>query len=85
MAGHAAAIELQNDFVTRDFAQVIGISEFLVQYSQLAGGKTKFTVSWAPHNASAEEEKTFDDGRNSMTQGWNGTLEQLEAYLATAK
>lgn len=46
------------------------------------GGKTKFTVRWAPHNATAEEQKTFDAGHASMTQGWSGTLEGLEAYLA---
>jgi uncharacterized protein YndB with AHSA1/START domain len=54
-------------------------------FEELVGGKTKFTVRWATHNASAEEEKTFDSGRDSMTQGWNGTMEQLEAYLAEAK
>jgi uncharacterized protein YndB with AHSA1/START domain len=54
-------------------------------FEELPGGKTKFTVRWATHNASAEEEKTFDSGRNSMTQGWSGTIEQLEAYLAKAK
>jgi uncharacterized protein YndB with AHSA1/START domain len=54
-------------------------------FEELPGGKTKFTVRWAAHNASAEEEKTFDSGRNSMTQGWNGTMEQLEAYIAKAK
>jgi len=54
-------------------------------FEELPGGKTKFTVRWATHNASAEEEKTFDSGRNSMTQGWSGTMEQLEAYIAKAK
>jgi hypothetical protein len=28
--------------------------------------------------------KTFDSNRNSMTQGWSGTFEQLDAYLAKA-
>ena len=32
-----------------------------------------------------EERKTFDAGHASMTQGWSGTMEQLEAYLAKAK
>jgi hypothetical protein len=31
------------------------------------------------------EVQTFHSNRNSMTQGWGGTLEQFEAYLATAK
>jgi len=48
-------------------------------------GKTKFTIRWSPHNATVEERKTFDEGQASMNQGWSGTLEQLEAYLAKAK
>ena len=28
--------------------------------------------------------KTFDAGHDSMRQGWTGTLDQLEAYLAKA-
>jgi len=53
-------------------------------FEEAKGGKTKFTIRWSPHNATAEERKTFEEGRASMTQGWSGTLEQLEAYLATA-
>jgi hypothetical protein len=37
---------------------------------------------WSPHNATEEERKTFEEGRPSMMQGWSGTLEQLEKYLA---
>ena len=54
-------------------------------FEDMPGGKTKFTVRWAPHNATADEVKTFDEGRDSMTMGWSGTLEQLEAYLAKTK
>jgi uncharacterized protein YndB with AHSA1/START domain len=50
-------------------------------FEDAGDGKTKITISWAPHNASEEEGKTFDAGRPSMTQGWSGTFEQLEAYL----
>jgi uncharacterized protein YndB with AHSA1/START domain len=53
-------------------------------FEDVPGGKTKFTVRWAPHNATEEERKTFDAGHASMTQGWSGTMEQLEAYLAKA-
>ncbi len=49
------------------------------------GGKTKFTVRWAPHNATADEIKTFDEGRDSMTMGWSGTMDKLEAHLAKSK
>ena len=54
-------------------------------FEEQPGGKTKFTVRWSPHNASAEEQKTFDTGHDSMTQGWTGTMDQLDAYLARAK
>ena len=54
-------------------------------FEDMPGGKTKFTVRWSAHNATAEEQKTFDDGHGSMTQGWSGTMEQLEAYLAKTK
>jgi len=54
-------------------------------FEELPGGRTKFTVIWAPHNATEEEKNTFEAGRDSMRMGWSGTLEQLEAYLAKAK
>ena len=53
-------------------------------FEDAPGGKTKFTVSWTPLNASAEEQKTFDASHASMTQGWGGTLKQLETYLKGA-
>jgi uncharacterized protein YndB with AHSA1/START domain len=46
------------------------------------GGKTRVTVDWVPHNASAEEREAFDEFHHSMRGGWTGTFEQLEAYLA---
>lgn len=49
------------------------------------GGKTKFTVTWRPHNATAEEQATFDAGHASMTGGWSGTLDQFETYLKGAQ
>ena len=48
------------------------------------GGRTTFTVKWSPLNPSAEERATFEGGHDSMTQGWTGTLDKLEAYLAKA-
>jgi uncharacterized protein YndB with AHSA1/START domain len=47
--------------------------------------KTKVTVRWAPYQATDEEIAAFEAGRPSMTQGWSGTMELLEAYLAKAK
>jgi uncharacterized protein YndB with AHSA1/START domain len=49
------------------------------------GGKTRFTVRWAPYEATAEELQAFEAGRPSMTQGWSGTMDQLAAYLAKAQ
>jgi len=61
--------------------EMLSVFTFEVQ----PGGKTKFTVRWSPHNATEEERKTFDAGHASMNQGWSGTMDKLEAYLATAK
>lgn len=54
-------------------------------FEQMPDDKTKFTVRWDPYNATEAEEQTFDSNRNSMTQGWSGTFEQLETYLTIAK
>jgi uncharacterized protein YndB with AHSA1/START domain len=47
-------------------------------------GKTTMTMRGIPINATETECKTFQAGHGSMQQGWGGTLEQLEAYLAKA-
>ncbi len=54
-------------------------------FEDAPGGKTKFTVRWQALDATEEEQQTFDTMHDSMTQGWGGTMEQLAAYLATAK
>jgi uncharacterized protein YndB with AHSA1/START domain len=46
-----------------------------------AGGKTTVTVAWTPFGGTARERATFDTGRDSMQQGWAGTLSQLDEYL----
>lgn len=45
-------------------------------------GRTITTIHWLPLNATDEENKTFDGARDGMKQGWSGTLDQLEVYLA---
>ena len=45
-------------------------------------GGTRVTVEWIPYNATDEERKTFEGGRDGMKQGWTGTFDQLDAYLA---
>ncbi len=56
-------------------------------FEDMPGDKTKFTVHWSPNEATPEEQETFnsEQSRVSMTNGWTGTLDQLEAYLAEAK
>jgi uncharacterized protein YndB with AHSA1/START domain len=54
-------------------------------FDEEPGDKTKLTVRWRTHNASEEEQKTFDAGHDSMRGGWGGTMDQLAAYLARAR
>jgi uncharacterized protein YndB with AHSA1/START domain len=46
------------------------------------GAKTKFTVHWTPVNPTEEERATFAAGHASMQQGWGGTMDKLEVYMA---
>lgn len=48
-------------------------------------GKTMVTVRWTAYEATPAETQAFADGADSMQQGWSGTFEQLEAYLAQLK
>lgn len=45
------------------------------------GGKTTVTVRWTAHDATKEEQDTFDAGHDSMRMGFTGTFDQLEAYI----
>lgn len=45
--------------------------------------ETRVTVSWEPTGTTtAEELETFLKARGGMTQGWTGTFDKLEGYLA---
>jgi uncharacterized protein YndB with AHSA1/START domain len=46
------------------------------------GGKTTMTVTGFPINTTGEERRTFEDRRDFMLQGFQGTLDQLAAHLA---
>lgn len=46
-------------------------------------GVTTVTLRCRPHEASGEEQATFEAGRDGMHAGFGGTFDQLEAYLAT--
>ena len=46
-------------------------------------GKTTLTICWSLlPSATDTERKAFESGHSSMKQGWTGTLDQLQAYLA---
>lgn len=46
-------------------------------------GRTLLTMRSIPIHATAEDRATFRGGHAGMTQGWKGSYDQLEAYLAT--
>jgi uncharacterized protein YndB with AHSA1/START domain len=48
------------------------------------GDKTLITIEWLPLNATEIEHKTFDEGHESMKNGWGGTLDRLAEHLAKA-
>lgn len=52
-------------------------------FKELDGGTTEFTLTWTPHNATAEEEAVFMANHASAAGGWAGSLEKLEAHLAS--
>jgi uncharacterized protein YndB with AHSA1/START domain len=54
----------------------------IVTFEEQPGGKTKLTVRWSPISPTAEEQQTFDAGHDSMRQGWGGSFDKLDAYLA---
>ncbi len=47
------------------------------------GRGTVITIEWLPVNPTDAERRTFDTGHESMRQGWTGTFEQLDEYLAS--
>ena len=46
-------------------------------------GRTTITIRTTPINATDAERRTFEDGHNSMEQGFASTFEKLDEYLAT--
>ena len=46
--------------------------------------QTRVTVTWEIYGkATPEERDTFIKARAGMTQGWTGSFDKLEAYLAS--
>lgn len=50
------------------------------RFSDVEGG-TLVHLEWSALGSDPVALKTFDDGRPSMTQGWGGTMDYLDAYL----
>jgi uncharacterized protein YndB with AHSA1/START domain len=50
-----------------------------------SGGRTTLALRGAPLNATDQERATFAAAQKSMQQGFAGTFEQLDAYLATQR
>ncbi len=56
-----------------------------VELTEEGPDKTRVTVTWDIHGSTtAEELETFIKGRAGMTQGWTGSFDKLEEYLAKA-
>jgi uncharacterized protein YndB with AHSA1/START domain len=53
----------------------------MVEFEEDSPRRTRVTVTWLPHEAADVERRTFDEGRDSMKQGWGGTLDKLADYL----
>lgn len=54
-----------------------------VQLTAEGPDRTRVTVTWEPHGAATREEiETFINSRAGMTQGWTGSFDKLEEYLA---
>ncbi len=46
------------------------------------GEKTKLTLTWAPIDADAAEMETFIAAMEGMKQGWTGSFDVYDSYLA---
>jgi len=57
-------------------------SHTVVTFKKVTETTTEVTLTATPHDAPPEEVATFTEGHASMTQGWGGTFEQFEAFLA---
>ncbi len=48
------------------------------------GPRTRVIMMASPIGSNETERRTFIENKGSMVQGWNGTAEQLDAYLKSA-
>ena len=64
----------------RDLGRMLSTATFTE-----ADGRTTIRLEWTTLDATAPEQKVFDDSHGSMQGGWTGTLDQFEAYLAKTR
>ncbi len=55
---------------------------YIINFSE-ANGKTILTVQSSAIHATSEEQQTFLNGFDSMQEGFGGTFDQLQEYMAT--
>jgi uncharacterized protein YndB with AHSA1/START domain len=55
----------------------------VVELTEEGPEQTRVTVTWEPRNPTREELETFIKAKGGMTQGWTGSFDNLEAYLAS--
>jgi uncharacterized protein YndB with AHSA1/START domain len=54
-----------------------------VQLTEEGPNRTRVTITWEVHgDATREELETFIAAKGGMTQGWTGSFDKLDAYLA---
>jgi uncharacterized protein YndB with AHSA1/START domain len=54
-----------------------------VELAEEGPDRTRVTVTWEPYGATtAQELEAFIQLRGSMTQGWSGSFDKLDAYLS---
>lgn len=54
-----------------------------VSFDKEGPARTRVTVTWEPDSSATDEEiRTFITSRGGMTQGWSGSFDKLERYLA---
>ena len=58
--------------------EILGVATFTEHQ-----GKTTMVVRMSPINATESERKTFEDHLHWMEEGFEGTLEKLDKFLAT--
>jgi uncharacterized protein YndB with AHSA1/START domain len=53
----------------------------VVEFAEEGPNESRVTITWEPQGAKPEEVAVFKAARGGMTQGWTGSLDNLEAYL----